>query len=505
MARKRSVVAKALGVENIGARLAARRARRKAAGRRSGPTAPPSPPPVVPSAAPGVWPYPPPAPPHGSYGPPPAGPYSAGPSGIPQPPGRWAGSPPARPSTVAPPSRIPASGPVAPARSPHRSPAQAWDGRDRDRPGTTQGSLGAPASAWDVLSVPRREPVWVRLRRAGVLVVAVVVVAVGVLTITGQVLEWMSPATAPARRAEVSDAEFAAAATPFAVDYLSWAESDPQSRQSALARSAAPDTTVDGWGGTGRQWADSPTAIGVTRVNGGGERAVVTVRVRVTPFTTTDTTSDTPASTPQPSPPTPEPGPSPDSTPAEQEGVPNVASGSVPQGPGWTAGVPRWLTVAVPVAAGRDGRVVVTAVPALVGSPQPSAHVPSPREGAAEEDARFARDTREVITTLMRAYGSGELQYARAEGTSFSGLNNAVELVDVLSWRVHASNATDMSGGAGGGGEDRVRVGGVTVMWSLSGGAGMLRCTYRVELRADDGGRGRWYLASIGASPEAVT
>jgi hypothetical protein len=503
MAKRGNVVAKALGVEDIGARLAARRARRKAA--RHGP-----PPPVPPA----LWHYPPPAPP--GRQPPPAGPYGA--PGIPRPAG---GVPPAPPSAVvSPPPGVPLGRPGATSARPPRHSAAAG-GDTRDAPGMTRTAPGAAEvapQAWEVLAEPRREPVWLRARRVAMVAAAVMVVAAGVLTITGQVMEWMAPPVTAPRRVAVSDAQFAAVATPFAVDYLSWAESDPRSRQAALARSAAPDTTVDGWGGTGRQWADSPTAIGVTRLTRsanssadsgaarGGERAVVTVRVRVTPFTANDPTSDTPQPSTEPSPPAAAPEPRQPSTStstpgSEQEAVPNVASGSVPREPGWTAGVPRWLTVAIPVAVGGDGRVVVTAVPALVGSPQTSAHPPV--SDASEEDARFARDTRGVITTLMRAYGTGELQYARAEGTSFSGLNGAVELVDVLAWRAYPSNADGKGGGKGGG--DAVRVGDVTVTWSLSGGAGTLRCTYRVELRADAGGGGRWYLASIGAAPVAVS
>lgn len=386
---------------------------------------------------------------------------------------------------------------------------------------------------WEVLAAPRREPGWVRLRRAAAVAVAAVVMATGVVTIAGQVLTWTSPPPASAPTPAVSDDQFAAVAAPFAVDYLSWSESDRQARQTALARSAAPDTSVDGWSGTGRQWADSPTAIGIARSDdndpadghgdGEEESAVVTVRVRVIPFTATEDTATgdiaeedagtentAPDGSPAPDQP---PEPSAESTPESTLGR-NVASGSVPDEPGWTAGAPRWLNLAVPVRAGRGGRVVVTAPPALVGSPQPSAQRPAVPSTSTAEDARFARDTRGTVTTLLRSYGTGELQYARWAGTAFAGLDNAAVLDDITSWRVHdPHSATDgADGGTGGSGDEgeRVRAGDVTVMWALSGGAGALRCTYRVELRADTshhGGAqdGRWYLATIGVPTEAVT
>jgi hypothetical protein len=304
----------------------------------------------------------------------------------------------------------------------------------------------------------------------------------------------------------VTDRAFDAVAVPFAVDYLSWDQDNRESRQVALARSAVPDTTVDGWTGEGRQWADSPTAVGIARA--GRDRAVVTVRVRVVPFTaTSDTSSDTPA---EPAPDAPkegsEPAPEssgsvPDETPG---GVPNVASGPVPGESGWRAGAPRWLNVAVPVAR-RDERVVVTAPPALVGSPQPRADRPavplaSGTEDTAAEDGAFARDTREVITTLVRAYSTGELTYARAPNTSFTGLGNAATVEAVTAWRAREPGSDEGTGRVDGT-DGSVRAGDVTVTWALSGGAGTVTCTYRVELRGDGG---RWYLASIGAATEAV-
>jgi hypothetical protein len=326
-----------------------------------------------------------------------------------------------------------------------------------------------------------------------VAVVAAVLVLTGAASIVGQVLRWVAPPAASPPAVAVTDAAFEAVAVPFAVDYLSWDASRRSARQTALGRSAAPDTTVDGWAGAGRQWADSPTAIGIARAD--AEHAVVTVRVRLTPFTAPTTpptsTGSAPPATPAPSSP-PAPPTTTSSGPAG-DGGPNVASGLPPGAVGWTAGAPRWVNLAVPVAR-RDGRIVVTASPALVGSAQPSAARPAVPGGSTAEDAAFAGQTREVITTLLRAYGSGELDYARASGTAFTGLDQAAAVQEVTAWRVR-QHGTDT-------GEGAVRLGDVTVTWALSGGAGTLRCTYRVELRGDGG---RWYLASIGVATEAVT
>lgn len=151
----------------------------------------------------------------------------------------------------------------------------------------------------------------------------------------------------------------------------------------------------------------------------------------------------------------------------------------------------------------------MTATPALVGSPQTSAPEPAVPQESTAEDSEFARNTRETVRTLLRAYATGDLQYARAAGTSFRGLDNAVELTDVDVWRTRSGNSTDETGRS----DERVRVGDVTVTWALSGDAGTLRCTYRVELRHDGtpgangggGAGGRWYLASVEVPTEAVT
>lgn len=376
------------------------------------------------------------------------------------------------------------------------------------------------------------------------MIAAAVVMLTGAVTITGQALTWLAPQPPPARPVVVTERDFDAVAVPFAVDYLSWDETDRSSRQAALARSAAADTTVDGWTGEGRQWADNATAIGIARAT--GDRAVVTVRVRVTPYSPAEGSgTDTSGSTGS----TPEhdagnnaasdgqdsahggandsgandtgggdtggsetdgsadggAGPSASLAPSAPSGtaaeVPNVASGPMPgTTDDWVAETPRWLNLAVPVAY-RDGRVVVTAPPALVGSPQSSAQPPAVPDTSVDEDGTFARNTRATVTTLLRAYGSGDLTYARGPDTRFTGLNQAATVAAVTQWRVQKAGDTNNNGG-GDGADGTVRSGDVTVTWALSGAAGTLTCTYRVELYRDGG---RWYLASIGAVAEVAT
>lgn len=456
MKRGSSLAARVFGVDNLGARMHQRRVRR----RRGAPThrghpAPPH------SPMPG----------YGREWPPPTG----VPAGMPD---RF--DPTAWPRTVHPghPGAVPggANHPVAPAAAPAGPPA-GWQ-QPLQLPVDAAGS----APAWDVLAAPRRDPWWRLARRYLALAAVTVVLLAGVVSIAGTVRGWFTRPTPPSTRAGLADSQFVAVAVPWAVDYLSWDPADRASRQAALGRAAAPNSTVDGWDGTGRQWADSPTVVGLVR--GDAEQAVVTVRLRVIPFRPTDTPSTT-----APTPPTTTSSADPPSTSADP--VPNPASGPVPNSPGWTAQQPRWLNLAVALAA-RDGRIVVTAPPALVGSAPTIAAGPAVAASGGVGDSAFAQGTQDTVTTLLRAYGSGELDYARADGTTFTGLDNAATVDSVGAWRVRTLGEGD---------DPDTRVGHATVTWLLSGGAGKLTCSYRIELRSSSG---RWYLASITVETEVV-
>src|SRR6185312_3785593 len=101
--------------------------------------------------------------------------------------------------------------------------------------------------------------------------------------------------------------------------------------------------------------AESPAVMGIARAD--AQRAVVTVRVRVTPYLPVkDQPSTPPAST---NPPAPTTVSSPDHT-------GDVASASGGDAPAWHAAPARWLDVAVPVGV-VGGRLAVTQRPAMVG------------------------------------------------------------------------------------------------------------------------------------------
>ena len=127
-------------------------------------------------------------------------------------------------------------------------------------------------------------------------------------------------------------AEAAGLAAAFAVDYLSWNETDAGRRGPVLAgylRDPGADPGRLGWDGQGRQRADFALP-GLVRPDG-DDRVLVDVRVRVTPYRLVGTLAAEPD---------PEPG-----------GTPAVAP--APTGRGWRSCASLWVRLTVPIV--RDG------------------------------------------------------------------------------------------------------------------------------------------------------
>lgn len=309
---------------------------------------------------------------------------------------------------------------------------------------------------------------WPALRRVVVLAVAAVVMLAGAVNITATITRWVASRPAPAPPAPtVSDTQLAGFAAVAATDYLSWDSSDRPARQTALARYASPGAAIDGWNGTGREFAFDAATIGITR--GGTSRAVATVRVQVMPL------SSAPGAT----------------VPMPSDAGGNVASAPTVLAQG-AAGASRWVNLAVPVEIS-GGQLSIPAEPALVGSPPPTAEDPAVADASATEDATFAQSTQDTVTMLLSSYGTGDLSYSRAAGTTYSGLGGAATVQQLRQWRV-----APVAPGA----DASRRRGDATVTWALSGGAGQLTCSYVVDLQA---AQGRWYLAGVSAETAEVT
>jgi hypothetical protein len=300
------------------------------------------------------------------------------------------------------------------------------------------------AGVWHLPQLDRAGSVYVLARRWVVLALAVMLIIVGGFTVAGRVVSMVDPAPVfVAAAPRVSDLQFAGAAQAVVLDYLSWDAATPRAaRATALSRWGVSGALTDGWDGSGQLNTENVVPIGVLRLS--DEGAVITVRARTASPTSALIANPVPGG-------------------ADQPGT--------------------WMTVAVPVAV-RGSQGVLTAPPALVGAP-PTQALGAAVRTAADEDTEASRATAATVGKLISAYGSGDLEFVRGPGSSFTGLAGMVTGGQVLSWRMAKAAA---------GAEPSFRAGDVTVLWALPGGAGQLRCSYRILLVQLEN---RWLLQQI--------
>jgi hypothetical protein len=282
-----------------------------------------------------------------------------------------------------------------------------------------------------------------------VLATVEMLLVVGAVTVAGRVMAMVDPVPVLAEAApRVSDVQFAGAAEAAVFDYLSWDAAAPRAtRTTDLDRSGLNGAVNDGWDGSGRLTVQNAVAVGVLRLSEG--QAVVTVQVRAAASPPADAATGY----------------------SNDSGSPGPAADAL------------WLTVAVPVAL-HGARIAPTAPPAVVGSPPTQALGPAVR-AAGDEDSDAGRATADTVGKLIAAYGSGDLEFVRGPGSTFEGLAGVVTAGLVQSWRMARIGTGD---------DPSLRIGDVTVLWTLPGGAGRLRSSYRIQLVQRES---RWLLQQI--------
>jgi hypothetical protein len=273
---------------------------------------------------------------------------------------------------------------------------------------------------------------------------------VGLAVITG-VRAWFVPndgapqsnptptKTAPAYPSD----EAQAVAGRFARLYLTWDDSNPDTRAAALAAVLPKDTdTAMGWDGHGQQDVLAVQPGAVTTATQGQARVRVDVLIRTT----------------------------------EQEATP--AAGKKKATPAKTAD--RWIGLDVPVVQ-TSGHVVVTGAPGMVGIPT---HGPAaPELKTPETDAAFGQQTAETVDTFFKAYAGGDTESVTAPGATVPPLPSGVTLVGVTSWTADAGSSDDRTGTA-------------HVTWRMGGA--QVEQTYRIELtRVASADAQRWQVANI--------
>lgn len=277
-----------------------------------------------------------------------------------------------------------------------------------------------------------RRPWWWYLIRVLVVAALLIVILVGLS-------HMFFPASKPAVSKPAATSLFPSTAatgvaTRFAGAYLSWDARDPDSRLKTMRVDMAAVTADNklGWDGKGRQVASGASLVALDVKS--ATSAIATVAVYVTPFD---------------------------------------ADGKALTG--------EWTGLSVPLAVTR-GRVVVSAAPAVVGIPTPSA----PKQDTdVSSDESVTRATQDYITAFFKAYGSDEdVSAVTAPDAHVQGLGGIVTFKSVRTWTVEE-------------GGDDVRTALASVSWTTTSGA-TLQQDYTLTLtHVSAGDAGRWQVSAI--------
>ncbi len=145
----------------------------------------------------------------------------------------------------------------------------------------------------------------------------------------------------------------------------------------------------------------------------------------------------------------------------------------------------RWVYLAVPVAAGRNGSYAIPAPPVTVPGPQQGNWTAPDTNRAVDTDMTAQR--RDDIATFFRAYGLSDLglAYFQAPGVSFQGLGAAATFDSMPNFLVYE------------GGSERTAT--ATVRWHDPSGA-IYTQGYRLQLKQVNG---RWLVSDL--APAVLT
>ncbi|MGW1072739.1 hypothetical protein [Streptomyces sp. NPDC002537] len=260
--------------------------------------------------------------------------------------------------------------------------------------------------------------------------------------------------------------EAQAVAARFARSYLTWDESDPQARATALARDTPRGTdTTAGWNSKGRQQVlvVQPSTVSVLEE----KRARVRVDVLV------DGPAADPSSADKKDDPKKDDGKKDD--PKKDDTKKDDKKDTKP-----AASAARWMGLEVPVVQA-SGRIVVTGQPGIVGVPGGGPSVPGISNKS--NDMEFSDKTRGVVEEFFAKYATGESDVVAAPGAFIPALPSGMTLGAVRNWTVDEGSGTD-------------RVGTAVVNWNVGGAE--IEQTYRVKVtRVSSAQAERWQVAEI--------
>lgn len=233
-----------------------------------------------------------------------------------------------------------------------------------------------------------------------------------------------------------------AAAARIVTAALTWNEDNPQARAEVIALDySGPDPTL-GWNGKGRQEVHQ-VIPGTVQIDPDDDtKALVTVYAQVTNYTRVDRESP------------------------------------------WEGGPTQWVSVEVPVTS-IDGRMAVTASPAVTGDQPPPSPTKTPIE---REDSPLTTQTKEIAVAFFEAYSHGDVEAVEVPGATIPAPQTSWELIEVDSWTVYA-------------GSGDTRTARAQVTWAPDGDTQRITNTYELTLtRVVVADAERWQVSDIHVS-----
>ena len=334
--------------------------------------------------------------------------------------------------------------------------------------GPVRSAPRAPRAAQDLEVSRAPRELGATVRRALIGLVLLLIAVAGVKQVIWNPFFGRTSGTAAAGPAGLDQVAADAAATRYALDYLSYSPATAAATDAAVtADVVSGDAAPARWAGTGYLRADTAVPASWHVLDAGHAVVSVTVRVHLAmPPSTRATTTTAPGTAAPPAAP-------------GSAGDP----GGIPAG--WTDLGARWLSLAVPVQAS-GGAVKVSAAGAVLSGEAPNSVM---SDAAWQVDPATATATQPVATSFFAAYAQSNVAYLAQPGVDLAGLDGTVTPASVTGWTVAVPPAPASGTAAAASG-----VGAAAVTWQLAGTDLQIQQSYSIALTNS---QNRWYIAAL--------
>ena len=300
-----------------------------------------------------------------------------------------------------------------------------------------------------------------------------------------------------------------AVAARWASSYLTWdgdTDTDDAARSAALAKDTQSGVDLsDSWNGHGAQHVAQVLPAQVSVSGRAGSVTVYAQIVEGPAAAATPSTSSSPTSSTTKAPASKKPAPKKSTASKKKAAMPLDATATAQPVAAVSSAssttTTSWISLSVPVA--WDGhRVVVSGLPAFVGTPAPGS---GDTKDAPASDDKLTAATQGNAQAFFAAYAgtnADAMQAATAPGVQITPLGGAVQFVSLDQWTVYATE--DNTSGSTATTDTKTRHAQAVVRWDVSGG--QVTQVYDVTLAALTGaGSSTWRVAAVTASTYPVS